>query len=172
MFQTRIRPPPRPAAVHPTVLGSALEHASLRQREAVGVDPVAGNSATAGTLAGFEPARRFFANCFIDIDPTRETLFVAYLDRTAHCIHVSRHDGDTGDVAWPLRAILLEAAGRDAAGLIVAHNHPSGDSAPSASDRDATRRLAASADAINLTLVDHLVFAGEECVSFRRMGLL
>ena len=167
MFQSRISPPVRPAAVHPTVIGSALEQAALPLGDAYGVD-----LAAEAMLAGFEPARRFFANCFIGVDATRETLFVAYLDRTAHCIQVSRHDGDTGDVAWPLRAILLEAAACNAAGLIVAHNHPGGDSAPSASDKDATRRLAASAEAIDVTLVDHLVFAGVECTSFRRMGLL
>ena len=85
---------------------------------------------------------------------------------------MARHDGDAAGIDWPLRSILLEGARRGCAGLIVAHNHPSGDPTPSAADRTATRRLATAGDAIGLTLVDHLLFAGDECASFRRMGLL
>ena len=124
------------------------------------------------SLAGFDAARGFFADYFARTDTSRETLFVAYLDGESSCVHLSRHDGDVTGVDWPLRSILLEAARRDCAGLIVAHNHPSGDATPSHADRTATRRLAAAGEAIDLTLVDHLVFAGDECTSFRRMGLL
>jgi DNA repair protein RadC len=124
------------------------------------------------SLAGFDAARGFFADYFARTDPARETLFVAYLDGESDCVHLSRHDGDVTGVDWPLRSILLEAARRDCAGLIVAHNHPSGDATPSPADRTATRRLATAGEAIDLTLVDHLVFAGDECTSFRRMGLL
>jgi DNA repair protein RadC len=38
--------------------------------------------------------------------------------------------------------------------------------------RAATRRLASAAEAIDCTILDHLVFAGTECTSFRRVGLL
>lgn len=124
------------------------------------------------TLAGFDAARAFFFDYFARTDPSRETLFVAYLDHEAGCVHLSRHDGDVTGVDWPLRSILLEAARRDCAGLLVAHNHPSGDATPSTADRDSTRRLATAGEAIDLTLVDHLVFAGEDCTSFRRLGLL
>jgi DNA repair protein RadC len=58
------------------------------------------------------------------------------------------------------------------AGIILAHNHPSGDSTPSESDCRATRRLACAAEALDCAIVDHLVFAGGDCSSFRRMGLL
>jgi DNA repair protein RadC len=123
-------------------------------------------------LLGFDKARAFFAELFAPLDPARETLFVAYVDNSTCCLAVTRHDGDATGVDWPLRAIILEAARRDCAGLVVAHNHPSGDASPSPADRTATRRLANAAEGIDLTLVDHLVFAGDDCTSFRRMGLL
>lgn len=126
----------------------------------------------ATTLAGYDAARSYFADCFARSDPTRETLFVAYLDDEAKCVHLSRHDGDATGVEWPIRSILLEAARRDCAGIVVAHNHPSGDAMPSTADRDATRRLALASESIDLPLLDHLLFAGEDCTSFRRMGLL
>ncbi len=89
------------------------------------------------TLAGYEAARSYFAICFARADPTRETLFVAYLDDQAKCVRLSRHDGDSTGVEWPIRSILLEAARRDCAGIVVAHNHPSGDASPSTADRSA-----------------------------------
>jgi DNA repair protein RadC len=58
------------------------------------------------------------------------------------------------------------------AGIVRAHNHPSGDPSPSDSDCRSTRRLATAARALDCTILDHLVFAGEQCTSFRRMGLL
>jgi len=129
-------------------------------------------AASRPSLRGFEEARKFFANCFASADPARESLFVAYLDSTTCCLHLSRYDGDSTGVAWPMRSILIEAARSNCAGLLVAHNHPSGDVTPSSSDCTATRRLATAAEAIDVTLVDHLLFAGDDCVSFRRMGLL
>ena len=124
------------------------------------------------SINGFDSARRFFADHFADAPTTRESLFVAYLNGVKRCLDVSRHDGDEGGIDWPLRAILLNASRLDCSGLIVAHNHPSGDPTPSASDRHATKRRAEGGAALDITLLDHLVFGGERCVSFRRMGLL
>lgn len=123
-------------------------------------------------LDGLASARTFFAGCIADSDPSRESLWVAHVDDQARCLHLSRHDGDEGGALFPLRDIIAEAATRGSAGILLAHNHPSGDPTPSDSDCRATRRLALAAEAIDCTIVDHLVFAGEECVSFRQIGLL
>jgi DNA repair protein RadC len=123
-------------------------------------------------LDGLDAARCFFASCFADTDPMRESLWVAHLDRDAHCLHVSHHDGGPSGAQFPIRSIIADAALRGSAGVVLAHNHPSGDASPSESDRRATRRLAEAAQAIDLTIVDHIIFAGTECRSFRRMGLL
>ena len=71
-----------------------------------------------------------------------------------------------------MRAIFAAALGHDAAGMVIAHNHPSGDPRPSRADRDATRRLAETAPALGISLHDHLIFAGGGCRSFRELGLL
>jgi DNA repair protein RadC len=55
---------------------------------------------------------------------------------------------------------------------VLAHNHPSGDATPSDSDRRSTRRLATAAEALDCTVLDHLVFAGGECASLRQLGYL
>lgn len=75
-------------------------------------------------------------------------------------------------VDFPIRAIIARAFDLDAKGLIVAHNHPSGDPSPSRADIQVTRRLAETADTLGIRLHDHLIFAGSECRSFRQLGLL
>jgi DNA repair protein RadC len=66
------------------------------------------------------------------------------------------------------RAAIAEAA----AGIIVVHNHPSGDPTPSAEDRSVTRQLAAAGRLLDLPLYDHVVIAGDRFVSFAAAGLL
>ncbi|MEX1246361.1 MAG: DNA repair protein RadC [Thermoanaerobaculia bacterium] len=70
------------------------------------------------------------------------------------------------------REILRRALLGKAAGLILYHNHPSGDPTPSREDREFTRRLAAAAESIGVRLLDHIVVGREGCVSFREAGLL
>jgi DNA repair protein RadC len=123
-------------------------------------------------LDGLAAAREFFGGCFTDRDSGRETLWVAHLDDQARCLHLSRHSGDGGGVDFPLRNIIIEAVRHGSAGILLAHNHPSGDSRPSESDFRTTRRLAAAAEALDCRLLDHLVFAGAECTSLRDLGYL
>lgn len=66
------------------------------------------------------------------------------------------------------RAAIVEAA----AGIIVVHNHPSGDPTPSAEDRTVTRQLAEAGRLLDLPLYDHIVIAGDQYVSFATAGLL
>lgn len=123
-------------------------------------------------LDGLATARRFFSRCFAEQDTSRETLWVAHLDDEARCLHLSHHPGDETGVGFPLRDIIIDAAQHHSAGIVLAHNHPSGDPRPSESDFRATRRLAAAAEALDCTVVDHLVFGGAECKSLRKLGYL
>jgi DNA repair protein RadC len=65
-----------------------------------------------------------------------------------------------------LKAALLE----DAAGVILYHNHPSGDPSPSAEDIEFTRRLDAAARVLGIRLIDHMIVGHEGCVSLRERG--
>jgi len=66
------------------------------------------------------------------------------------------------------RAAIAEAA----AGIIVVHNHPSGDPTPSTEDRTVTRQLAEAGRLLDLPLYDHVIIAGDRFVSFAGAGLL
>jgi len=123
-------------------------------------------------LDGLASARAFFAGCLAEGDPASERLWVAHVDDEGRCLHVSRHDGGPDGVDVPVRAIVLEAAQHHSAGILLAHNHPSGDAQPSQADLRGTRRLASAAEALDCQILDHLVFAGSECTSLRRLGYL
>lgn len=66
------------------------------------------------------------------------------------------------------RAAIAEAA----AGIILVHNHPSGDPTPSAEDRAVTRQLVAAGRLLDLPVHDHVIVAGDRYVSFATAGLL
>ncbi|MGH7559915.1 MAG: RadC family protein [Gemmatimonadales bacterium] len=66
------------------------------------------------------------------------------------------------------RAAIAEAA----AGLILLHNHPSGDPTPSAEDRSVTRQLVAAGELLDLPVYDHVIVAGDRFLSFAGAGFL
>ena len=70
------------------------------------------------------------------------------------------------------REILKRALLLNAAGIILYHNHPSGDPSPSREDREFTRRLDTAALSVGIRLLDHVVVGSEGCVSFREAGLI
>lgn len=100
-------------------------------------------------------------------------LCVAHLDADRMLIGIRlRYSADASGIDFPLRAIVADALALGTSGLILAHNHPSGDPSPSPADLAATRALLTVARPLGLRLHDHLVFAGSRCVSLREAGLL
>ena len=80
-----------------------------------------------------------------------------------------------GNVAGsPVRVgeVFRDAVRRHAAALVVVHNHPSGDPAPSPEDLRITRELAEAGRLLDVELVDHLVIGHGRWVSLRALGVL
>ncbi|MES2495104.1 MAG: JAB domain-containing protein [Pseudomonadota bacterium] len=70
------------------------------------------------------------------------------------------------------REIIRRALDMAATGLLIAHNHPSGDPMPSASDVAITRDLLQAARLFEINLLDHIIVAQQGCYSFRAEGRL
>lgn len=70
------------------------------------------------------------------------------------------------------REVFRPALREGAAALIVVHNHPSGDPAPSLEDREVTRRLVQAGALLGVPLLDHVVVAERGWVSLRGEGEL
>lgn len=66
------------------------------------------------------------------------------------------------------RAAIAEAA----AGVIVVHNHPSGNPTPSADDRAVTRQLTEAGRLLDIPVCDHVIVGGDRYFSFAEAGLL
>ena len=66
------------------------------------------------------------------------------------------------------RAAIVESA----AAVILVHNHPSGDPAPSREDREVTDQLVAAGRLVGIPVLDHIVIGDGRYVSFVEMGLL
>ncbi|HEV8252704.1 MAG TPA: DNA repair protein RadC [Candidatus Limnocylindria bacterium] len=68
--------------------------------------------------------------------------------------------------------VFREAVRRQSAAIVVAHNHPSGDPAPSAEDLRITRELAEAGRLLDIELLDHLVIGHGRWVSLRSLGVI
>lgn len=102
-----------------------------------------------------------------------ETAIALFLDGSCGLVGWYVHEGTVDCTCLPVRAMIGEALALDASGLLLAHNHPSGDPTPSMADMLTTRRLCALAATLDLRVIDHLVFAGTSaCFSYRQQGLL
>jgi DNA repair protein RadC len=74
-------------------------------------------------------------------------------------------------VAHP-REVFRDAIRRSSAGILLAHNHPSGDPQPSPEDVQLTRQLAEAGKLLGIEVVDHVIIGDGRFVSLREKGLL
>ncbi len=70
------------------------------------------------------------------------------------------------------REVVKHALARNAAAVIVAHNHPSGVAEPSLQDQALTRTLAEALALVDVKVLDHFIVAPGACLSFAERGLL
>ncbi len=70
------------------------------------------------------------------------------------------------------REIFLEALRTGAVGIILMHNHPSGDPAPSLEDITVTKRVAQAGLLLGVTLMDHIIIGDRSYVSLKERGMI
>jgi DNA repair protein RadC len=70
------------------------------------------------------------------------------------------------------REVFREAIAERACAVILVHNHPSGDPAPSADDRAVTEQLAAAGRVLDIPVHDHVIIGRGRYTSFAEAGLL
>lgn len=101
----------------------------------------------------------------------REHFTVLYLDGQNRIIATERLFSGTVNVAsvYP-REVVKSALNHNAAAIICAHNHPSGDPSPSQADRSITRRIQDAVALVDINFLDHMVIGGDLIVSFAEKG--
>lgn len=70
------------------------------------------------------------------------------------------------------RELFLGAILSKAASIIVAHNHPSGETTPSDEDKEVTKRLVKAGEILGIPVTDHIVLGDGKYFSFREAGQL
>lgn len=81
-------------------------------------------------------------------------------------------DGSIDEAAVYVREVIRRAIDLGSAAIILVHNHPSGDPAPSRADIDLTRKVAEAGRRLGIALHDHIIIGANGHSSLRAMGLL
>lgn len=102
-----------------------------------------------------------------------EEFWILYLNNANKVIHKSQlsKGGITGTLV-DVRLVLKEALELGAVGLILAHNHPSGNLNPSTPDEKITKKLKIASEAMDIKVLDHLILSGNQFFSFADQGML
>lgn len=88
----------------------------------------------------------------------QEEVWVIYLDVKSQVIGVSMVSrGTISGASFDAASIYRQGILANAAGVIVAHNHPSGDATPSKADIESTKRVKEVGDIIGIQLLDHII---------------
>lgn len=104
-----------------------------------------------------------------------EVFAVAYLDSAYRLLRdgvETIQEGTVDRAAVYPRRVVEAALNRQAAALVLAHNHPNGNVEPSEQDKVVTRAIVLAAETISLRVVDHLIVSASESFSFRKAELL
>lgn len=106
-------------------------------------------------------------------DLSKEVFKVIYLNAQHQIIDTADLSRGTVNASFaPPREVMEGALDRNAVALILAHNHPSGGTEPSASDRQLTRDLVYAASVMQIAVLDHLVIGDNTYFSFASAGLI
>ena len=107
------------------------------------------------------------------LDLGHEEFWIIILNRANKVIKMKRvsSGGISGTVA-DVKIIFKEAIDQMASGLILAHNHPSGNRNPSQQDIRLTRKLKESGQLLDIPVLDHIIFAEDKYYSFADEAML
>lgn len=127
-----------------------------------------------GSAGGPDEAISVLRAVFATLDGDREHFVVLALDakNAVRGFKTCATGGQSASCIDP-KTIFRDALALGAAALIVAHNHPSGDPAPSPEDRAITSRLSSGGELLGIPIRDHIVLGDAgRWFSFRREGLI
>ena len=106
-------------------------------------------------------------------DIEREEFWAIYLNQSNRIIRKERLSagGLTGTYV-DVRLIMKGALLCSATGIIISHNHPSGNEKPSTEDNRITEQIKKAADTLNIRLIDHIIITSNTYYSYVDNGML
>lgn len=104
-------------------------------------------------------------------DYSKEHFYLIALDSRNWSIHEVSLGTLNASIVHP-REAFTEAIKSKAASVIIAHNHPSGDSEPSQDDLEITKRLVEAGKVLDIEVLDHIIVTKETFLSMKEKGIL
>jgi DNA repair protein RadC len=101
-----------------------------------------------------------------------EALRVLYLDNQNNLIRESCSEGTVNFAPVFVRTIVHGALSAGAQGVVISHVHPSQSKTPSRQDIDMTRKVKEGLATVEVKLLDHVLIAGDQAISFNSLQLL
>ncbi len=102
----------------------------------------------------------------------QEEIHILLLDTRNRIIkRVVVYRGSLNTASMRICELFREAIRENAASIVMAHNHPSGDPAPSAEDVSVTSTIVTAGKILDIALLDHIVIGGTRYVSLKERGL-
>jgi DNA repair protein RadC len=106
-------------------------------------------------------------------DLTHEEFWILFLNRSNKTINRMKiSQGGVSGTVTDVRIIMKKAVENLASGLVVCHNHPSGNNNPSESDIQITQKIRDAGSLLDVQLLDHIIIAGTAYYSFADNGLI
>lgn len=104
---------------------------------------------------------------------SQEQLRILYFNSKNHLIRDELQSiGTLNQVSIYPREILKRALELGAAGIVLCHNHPSGDVTPSKEDRDVTLKIKTIMDLLDIKLHDHIIIGENKFFSMKKNGII
>lgn len=118
-------------------------------------------------------ARKIMNSYFTEFMEYREAFYCLYLNRQNKPIGIYQVSvgGVSGTMVDP-KIMMQVALKSHASGIIMAHNHPSGNLQPSQADINLTRKIKGCCELLEITLLDHIILTEESFYSFADEGKL
>ena len=102
-----------------------------------------------------------------------EEFYILLLDRNNHCLGLSRvSQGGISSCLIDPKIVFATSLKSRASGIVLAHNHPSGNLQPSKADIDLTHKLKAGGKLLEIGVMDHLIVTPHRYLSFADEGLM
>lgn len=106
-------------------------------------------------------------------DLSHEEFWILFLNRSNKVINrMKLSQGGISGTVTDVRMVMKKAIEYLASGIIVCHNHPSGNLNPSESDAKITRKIKEAGSLMDIQLLDHLIISEKDYYSFADNGLL
>ncbi|MCX7641132.1 MAG: DNA repair protein RadC [Elusimicrobiales bacterium] len=108
-------------------------------------------------------------------DKDNEYFYVLFLNtKNAPIDMIMISKGSSNATVVDAKEIVKHASLKNASGVILIHNHPSGDTMPSKNDIELTKKIKSALELVNVKVIDHIIIGKDkhECFSFTENGII